>query len=95
MSPTTTDPVAHFSASLRALHSKAALTQEELARRSGIHPSEIRGLEKGERHPRLTTATKLAIGLRVELTVLLEGIKTLETPAADPAFDLYAPENQL
>jgi transcriptional regulator with XRE-family HTH domain len=45
------------------LRDGAALTQEELANRSGIHTTEISRLERGWRNPSYETLRRLAAGL--------------------------------
>jgi DNA-binding XRE family transcriptional regulator len=51
---------------LRGLRERAALTQIDLADRSGVARSTIIRLEKGEPHPNPTTIRKLARALRVK-----------------------------
>lgn len=53
-----------FSAVLRQLRVQAGMTQEDLAERSGVSVSTIRGLESGKRsNPRMTTVQVLADAL--------------------------------
>ncbi|MFJ5156598.1 helix-turn-helix domain-containing protein [Streptomyces sp. NPDC088353] len=62
----------HLGRTLRRLRRLAALTQEELAERSGVSVDVIRQLEQGRKHSaRLPTLHALANGLGVELTTLL------------------------
>jgi transcriptional regulator with XRE-family HTH domain len=63
-----------FAANLRRLRDRADLTQEELARRAGIHRTQISMIEGGERMPRLDTLIKLAGALGVPVGGLVEGI---------------------
>ena len=50
------------------------MTQEQLARRAGLHRTEIGLLEKGQREPRLTTILKLLDALDAEPNHLLLGL---------------------
>ena len=65
---------------LRAARVQQRMTQELLARRSGLHRTEIGKLENSERLPRLDTAVKLATALEVPLDHLVDGI-AWEQPA--------------
>ena len=56
---------------------RAALSQEELGGRAGLHRSEIGMLEQGSRLARVDTLMKLAGALSIDPTELLEGIKWL------------------
>lgn len=51
------------------------LSQEELARRAGLHRTEIGMIEHGLRTMRIDTALKLATALHVSLDFLVEGVK--------------------
>jgi predicted RNase H-like HicB family nuclease len=51
---------------LRELREKSALTQQELAKRSGVGRATIAGLEAGHRRAQSETARKLAEALGVE-----------------------------
>src|SRR5438874_10161880 len=58
---------APFGGLLRRLRLRAALTQEELAERSGLSVEAISALERGvRRHPRRATLALLAGGLELE-----------------------------
>jgi transcriptional regulator with XRE-family HTH domain len=68
-------PEKRFAANVRRLRTDAGLSQEELAARSGIHPTEISRLERAVREPRLGTMVRLARGLDVGLERLVTGIR--------------------
>lgn len=53
---------------------RADLTQQELALRLHLHRTEISGLERGLRIPRLDTILKLSAGVEVSPCVLLAGL---------------------
>lgn len=56
---------------MRAYREKAGYSQEELARRAGIHRTYIGGIERGERNPTLGMIHRLADSLGVEAHRLL------------------------
>lgn len=45
---------------------QGGMSQDDLARETGIHPTSIGRLERGNREPKLTTILRLADGLGVE-----------------------------
>jgi len=83
-----------FAQNLRDLRTEQTFSQEFLARRSGVHASEISRLEKGERDPRLTTIVKLAKGLRVGVESLTDGVTGPPKPPLPP-IDIHSDEWQL
>lgn len=54
---------------------RLGVTQEDLARFSGLHRTEVQKLEGGLREPRLSTIVKLARGLGVDPGVLVAGVR--------------------
>ena len=68
-----------ISDNLRIARVQQRMTQELLARRSGLHRTEIGKLENSERLPRIDTAVKLATALEVPLDQLVDGV-TWEMP---------------
>jgi DNA-binding XRE family transcriptional regulator len=68
-------PEERFAANLRRLRKDAGLSQEQLAGRTGLHPTEISRLERAVREPRLGTIARLARGLDVDVEVLVSGIR--------------------
>lgn len=63
-----------FGENLKRARRLTVLSQEELARRAGLHRTEIGLLEHGARLPRLDTIVKLAGGLGVQPGELLHGM---------------------
>lgn len=61
-----------FGAVVRLHRKRAGYSQEELARRAGIHRTYIGGIERGERNPTLTMIYRLANALDVLPSQLLE-----------------------
>jgi transcriptional regulator with XRE-family HTH domain len=63
-----------FGENLARCRKRAGISQEELGFRAELHRTEIGILEGGSRLPQLDTLLKLAGGLRVEPSQLLEGL---------------------
>jgi transcriptional regulator with XRE-family HTH domain len=61
-----------FAKNLRALRTKAAISQEELALKSGLDRTYISGCERGVRNPSLVSVEKMAVALSVPAASLLE-----------------------
>ena len=68
-------PEERFAANLRRIRTDAGLSQEQLAGRTGLHPTEISRLERAVREPRLGTIVRLARGLDVGVERLVAGIR--------------------
>jgi transcriptional regulator with XRE-family HTH domain len=68
-------PEERFAANLRRYRKAAHLSQEQLADKAGIHPTEISRLERAVREPRLGTIARLARGLGVGAEQLVAGIR--------------------
>lgn len=74
---------------LRRLRERAALTQEDLAKLSGVARATIADLEAGKRPARPSTLRKVAQGLGVEVTDLYEGHEVPKTPVAPSQATLF------
>lgn len=57
---------------LREARKKLQLTQEQVAERSGVHPTEVSRIEAGKRDPRISTFLRLASALEIPPGQLLE-----------------------
>jgi transcriptional regulator with XRE-family HTH domain len=68
-------PEEQFARNLRRLRLAAGLSQEQLADRTGLHPTEISRLERAAREPRLGTIIRLASGLGVRIEKLVADIR--------------------
>lgn len=64
-----------FAKNLRAARTAAGLSQDQLADRTGLHPTEISRLERAVREPRLGTILRLARGLGLPAEQLMRGIR--------------------
>ncbi len=67
-----------FGQRLRELRTKHGLSQDDLARRTGIHPTAIGRFEHGKREPRLMSILNLARGLKVAPGELLNTLPGAE-----------------
>jgi transcriptional regulator with XRE-family HTH domain len=68
-------PEEQFARNLRSRRQAAGLSQEQLADRTGLHPTEISRLERAAREPRLGTMLKLAEGLNIGIEKLVSNIR--------------------
>jgi transcriptional regulator with XRE-family HTH domain len=68
-------PEEQFARNLRRLREAAGLSQEQLAHRTGLHPTEISRLERAVREPRLGTILRLAEGLDIGIEKLVADIR--------------------
>jgi transcriptional regulator with XRE-family HTH domain len=68
-------PEERFAANLRRYRAAAKLSQEQLAAKAGLHPTEISRLERAVRDPRLGTIVRVARGLGVRAEQLVAGIR--------------------
>ena len=57
------------------MRTRRGLSQEALAERCRLHPTEISRLERGVRDPRLATMVRIARALGVAPAELLEGVR--------------------
>jgi transcriptional regulator with XRE-family HTH domain len=68
-------PEEQFARNLRRRREAAGLSQQQLADRTGLHPTEISRLERAVREPRLGTMLRLARGLDIGVDKLVTGIR--------------------
>lgn len=64
-----------FGRNLRESRENAGITQEELARMTGVHQTSISKIERGKREPRLGTTFRLAKGVRKSPGELLDEVR--------------------
>jgi transcriptional regulator with XRE-family HTH domain len=75
-----------FGENLRRVRRREDMSQEELARRAGLHRTEVGKLENGERVPRIDTLVRLADSMVVPPGELLDGIVWVSGPEPRGAF---------
>lgn len=68
-----------FGRRVRAVRDEAKMTQEELAEAAEVHPTFISNVERGYRVPTVPTLLKLAAGLGVKPSKLIDGISVTDT----------------
>jgi transcriptional regulator with XRE-family HTH domain len=68
--PSNSDIRERLGAAVRAVRVHAKMSQEELARRSGLDRTYIGGVERGERNPSLVSLHRIAGGLNMTLSAL-------------------------
>jgi transcriptional regulator with XRE-family HTH domain len=68
------EPKARVGANIKRQRERLGITQEEAARRTGLHPVEFARAERGERDMRVSTIAKLARGLGIDPADLVRGI---------------------
>jgi transcriptional regulator with XRE-family HTH domain len=92
---TPADPLRRFGANLRWLraHMQPCMSQEGLALEANIDRSSPNGYETGRMRPNLRTILKLAAGLRVAPSMLLEGVELGDRRAA-PISAASSPEEE-
>jgi transcriptional regulator with XRE-family HTH domain len=69
------EPHERFAQNLRAQREGRGFSQEALGYACGLHRTEISLLERAGREPRLSTIVRLARGLGIKPTKLLDGIE--------------------
>ena len=57
---------------LKEIRKKMGISQEDVAFRCDTHPSHIGQMERGERNPTLETLEKIALGLDISVSELLD-----------------------
>jgi transcriptional regulator with XRE-family HTH domain len=92
------DIAARFAENLARCRRRADMSQEELGVRASLHRTEISQLERGLRVARIDTLVKLAGGLSISPTELLEGIDWSPGSTTSGQFNVAAarqPETEL
>lgn len=68
---------------IKRIRTELGLSQEELAYRCGMHASHIGFLERGQRNPTLDTLERVALGLNITLSEMLDYEKEPESVSYD------------
>jgi DNA-binding XRE family transcriptional regulator len=68
-----------FGLRLRQVRTERGLSQDVLARRTDLHTTAIARFERGAREPRLTTILRLARGLEVPPSALMDELRWPES----------------
>ena len=63
-----------FGEHLKRTRHARGLTQEQAANLAGMHPANLRRIERGAANPSLSTMARLAVALEVNLADLVRGI---------------------
>jgi transcriptional regulator with XRE-family HTH domain len=66
-----------FGQRLRELRAEHGVSQDTLARATGIHPTAIGRFERGDREPRLTSILRIAHGLGMPPGALLDDLERI------------------
>ncbi len=69
------EPLEAFAANVKRLRTERALTQEQLAELSGLHMTDIARIETLRRDPGVKVVAKIAYGLQVPASSLMEGVE--------------------
>lgn len=69
------EPSEAFAANLRRLRAERGLTQERLAELADLHMTDIARIETKRRDPGVRIIAKIAYGLDVPASALLEGVE--------------------
>lgn len=68
------DPLKPLGKAIKAQRLKVGLTQEQLAEKAGMHTTYVSGVERGVFNISVVKLARLAAGLNVKLSELLEGV---------------------
>lgn len=70
-----TEKLQRLGEEVRKQRFKAQLSQEELAKRIGLHRTYISDIERGMRNPTVLVLVKLADGLEIEAGILVSAVE--------------------
>jgi transcriptional regulator with XRE-family HTH domain len=75
--PSQSVPLSTFGRAIRELRQAQGISQEELGYRSGLDRTYVGGIERGERNPTLWSMLRLAGGLAVPMSLVVERFERL------------------
>ena len=78
-----------FGKRIRSLRQAQNLSQEKLAELSGLHPTYIGQIERGEKSPTLESIYKLADGLNTDISKLFYNMSADTSLTQDYAKNIY------
>jgi transcriptional regulator with XRE-family HTH domain len=84
-----------FGQNAARIRRRKGIPQEEVSVRASLHRTEISGLERGLRVPRIDTLVKLASALEVSPLDLLEGIEWSPGETVYGSFDVRQQDSEL
>jgi transcriptional regulator with XRE-family HTH domain len=70
------EPLEAFAANVRRLRTERGLTQERLAELAGLHMTDIARIETMRRDPGVKVIAKIAHGLEVSSSALMDGVES-------------------
>ena len=74
---------------IRYYRTQQKISQEKLSEYSDLHPTYIGQIERGEKTPSIETLYKIAKGLRIPLSTLVEGIDNFAEPVDNFAYKCF------
>ena len=63
-----------FGATIRRKREELGISQEDFADLSGLHRTYVGGVERGERNVGLLSVIRIANGLKIPVSILLQGL---------------------
>ncbi len=74
---------------IRYYRKKRHITQERLAEICNLHPTYIGQLERGEKNATIESIYRIAKGLDIPISTLLENMEYLESTSSNIPLDIY------
>jgi len=81
--PRASSPLSAFGRAIRELRLAQGISQEELGYRSGLDRTYVGGIERGERNPTLGSILRLAAGLALPVSTIVDRFERLLEERAD------------
>lgn len=74
---------------IRYYRKEKHITQEKLAEVCNLHPTYIGQLERGEKNATVESIYRIAKGLNIPISKLLENMEYLENKSSDTSLEIY------